>query len=187
MSGIRVISGSAKGRKLRPVPGEVARPVGDRVKEALFNILSGDIQGATFLDLFAGTGSVGIEALSRGAHWTLFVDNHAKAIRTIETNLDLTGLGESAEVQRRDVFHFLRSPVTATFDFVYIAPPQFKGMWKRALLTLEEKQGWLNPEALVIVQIHPKEFEALTLRHLKLVDQRKYGSTLLLFFEHPGG
>jgi 16S rRNA (guanine966-N2)-methyltransferase len=101
---IRVISGVAKGRKLKMVPGDSTRPIMDRVKEALFNILGTGVVGCTFLDLFAGTGSVGIEALSRGADRVLLIDKDRMAIRTIRENLALTGLANRAETLRADAF-----------------------------------------------------------------------------------
>ncbi|MEK6222276.1 MAG: 16S rRNA (guanine(966)-N(2))-methyltransferase RsmD [Chloroflexota bacterium] len=98
MSHLRVISGKAKGRRLSLVPGESTRPITDRVKESLFNIIQPDISGCTFLDLFAGTGSVGIEALSRGAELVRFVDNNQSAIATIKDNILIAGFYEQAEV-----------------------------------------------------------------------------------------
>ena len=183
MSGLRIIGGRARGRKLRSVPGESTRPITDRTKEALFNILGGDIQDATFLDLFGGTGSVGIEALSRGASFAKFVDLERLAIQTIRSNLETTGLAGSASVKRADSFHFLAGQPDQTFDYIYIAPPQYKDLWQRALQILDSNQGWLSPDAWIIVQIHPKEFEKLDLTHLVEFDQRQYGSTLLVFFE----
>src|SRR6185369_11189126 len=95
---MRVIAGMAKGRVLKRVPGEGTRPIMDRVKEALFSILGDNIRGSTFLDLYAGTGSVGIEALSRGAGHVAFVENARFASKTIEENLKITGLGARAEI-----------------------------------------------------------------------------------------
>src|SRR4051812_17540965 len=100
---MRVISGTAKGRQLKRVPGESTRPIMDRVKEALFNILGDNIRDGAFLDLYAGTGSVGIEALSRGAERAVFVENTRAAIKTIEENLAVTGLSEYGEIVRQDV------------------------------------------------------------------------------------
>jgi len=94
---MRVIAGKAKSRKLRSVPGDVVRPITDRVKESLFNILGDTIVDALFLDLFAGTGSVGIEALSRGARRAVFVERSRRAIETIKENLKITGLATQAE------------------------------------------------------------------------------------------
>lgn len=187
MSGIRIIGGTAKGRRLRMVPGEGTRPVGDRVKEALFNILGPEIRGAWLLDLFAGTGSIGIEALSRGAAGVVLVDQDARAIRTLRENLSLTGLGDRAEVIRKDAFALLELGPQRPFDYVYIAPPQYQGLWSRATLLLDSNPGWLHPDAWVIAQMHPKEYRDLDLRHLRVTDQRKYGSTLLAFYEFAAG
>ena len=106
VSKIRVIAGEAKGRKLRMVPGGKTRPISDRVKEALFNIIGNDVRGSDWLDLFAGTGSVGIEALSRGAERAIFIDTSKKAVKTIQENLTLTGLIQRADIQRIDAFKF---------------------------------------------------------------------------------
>jgi len=187
MSGLRVIGGIARGRKLRSVPGVSTRPITDRTKEALFNIIGGDVQGASFLDLFAGTGSVGIEALSRRASFVRFIDIERDAVQTIQTNLMHTGLVSGAEVLRTDAFHVLERPVDRVFDYVYIAPPQYKNLWKRALVALDAHINWLSQDAWVIVQIDPKEYEQVQLQNLVQFEQRRYGSTLLLFFERPLG
>src|SRR5215468_4607133 len=120
---MRVIAGTAKGRHLKLVPGEGTRPIMDRVKEALFNILGDNIRGSTFLDLYAGTGSVGIEALSRGAEYAAFVENARPASKTIEENLKITGLGDRAEIIRMDVREYLRQKSHNPFEYVYVAPP----------------------------------------------------------------
>ena len=133
MSGLRVIAGTARGHKLQSVPGDTTRPITDRTKESLFNILGGDIQGASFLDLFAGTGSVGIEALSRGALYARFLDINHNAIRIIHSNLGITRLDTLADVLHKDAFLFLQSEPDRYFDYIYIAPPQYKELWKRAL------------------------------------------------------
>ena len=180
---MRVISGTAKGRKLKSVPGEGTRPVTDRVKESLFNILGADVRDARFLDLFAGTGGVGIEALSRGAAEAMFVEQGRAALATIRANLAVTGLANRARVVRADVFALLAGAPEAPFDYVYIAPPQYKGLWAQTLRALDTNPAWLSDDSQVIVQIHPREFEPLALEHLVLVDERKYGSTLLCFYE----
>ena len=186
MSGLRVIAGAARGRRLKLVPGAGTRPVTDRVKEALFNILGQDVQGAAILDLFAGTGSIGIEALSRGAVQAVFVEQERLAVKTISENLKHTGLEARARVVRSDVFRFLESPARQPFDLVYIAPPQYAELWSRTLAALDAQPGWLNPDGLAIAQIHPVEFKDLPLQRLRLDDKRKYGSTLLCFYENPG-
>ena len=182
----RVISGKAKGRKLKLVPGEGTRPVTDRVKQAVFNILDDIVEGSTWLDLFAGTGSVGIEALSCGAARVVFLDSASVAIRTIHENLAHTELEDGAQVLRTDSFRYLQHTPRAAFDVVYVAPPQYRGLWKQALLALDENPTWLNPEGIVVVQIDPKEKENVDLQHLEAYDERTYGNTLVWFFERPG-
>ena len=185
MSGLRVIGGIARGMKLRPVPGDTTRPVTDRVKVSLFNIIGGDIEGATLLDLFAGTGSIGIEALSRGAAFVRFLDLNRRAVETIQANLAHTRLEAGAEVLRGDAFALLNRPADRVFDYIYIAPPQYKGLWKQALLEVDRRVGWLSEDAWVIVQIHPREYEQVDLSNLELFEERIYGSTLLVVYRRP--
>ncbi|MCA9907594.1 MAG: 16S rRNA (guanine(966)-N(2))-methyltransferase RsmD [Anaerolineae bacterium] len=180
---IRVIAGSAKGKQLKLVPGDSTRPIMDRVKEALFNIIGRDIYDALVCDLFAGTGSVGIEALSRGARQAWFYDLDRKAIETIHTNLTLTKLTEKASVRRADAFALLKQPPAAQFTLIYVAPPQYKEMWSKILQLLDEEAAWTPKGTTVIAQIDPGEQATLTLKRLHLYDERKYGNTLLLFYE----
>lgn len=188
MSGLRVIGGSARGLRLRSVPGTTTRPITDRVKESLFNIIGADIKSARLLDLFAGTGSVGIEALSRGAEFVLFIDFERRAVATIKANLEMAGFSSRAKVFRDNAFSFLARTPDRQFDYVYIAPPQYKGLWKQALQNLDARLGWLSEDAWIIVQIHPREHEVLPLNHLFEFDRRTYGSTLLLFYKvRPSG
>lgn len=183
---IRVISGTAKGRKLKMVPGDSTRPVMDRVKEALFNILGVGVQQSAFLDLFAGTGSVGIEALSRGAARALFIDNDRQAIRTIHENLAVTRLAERAEVLRANAFVYLQRAQPEAFEYIYVAPPQYEGLWREALLALDANPAHIQLDGVVIVQINPSEREDVALEALQPYDERVYGKTLLWFFERPG-
>jgi 16S rRNA (guanine966-N2)-methyltransferase len=178
---MRVIAGEAKGRKLKMVSGSSTRPIGERVKEALFAILGERVEGARVLDLYAGTGSVGIEALSRGARSAVFVDRQRQAVSTIRDNLAVTGLKDRAQVVSGEALSFLRREDLEPFDLVYVAPPQYKGLWSKTLLALDNTD-LLAPGALVMVQIHPKEYQELELSSLELVDQRKYGSTMLCFY-----
>src|SRR5512143_1674201 len=106
---LRVISGSAKGRRLKSVPGDTTRPITDRVKEALFNIIGGDVIDSRWWDLFAGTGAVGIEALSRGAAFARFTDLNRLPIDTIKSNLATAALADRADVRRADAFAQLAS------------------------------------------------------------------------------
>jgi 16S rRNA (guanine966-N2)-methyltransferase len=181
---MRIIAGKAKGRKLKMVPGETTRPITDRVKENLFNILGDWVIGTRWLDLFAGTGQVGIEALSRGAVFVFFVDSAWPAIRTIRENLEHSGLGAGAQIVRTDAFAFLQRVTDEPFDVVYVAPPQYQNLWE-AVVRLVDSQATthITSAGMVIVQIDPKEYRDLDLKQLALFDQRRYGRTMLCFYE----
>lgn len=179
----RIIAGKARGHRLKDVPGDITRPITDRVKEALFNILGADIVGSSWLDLFAGTGSVGLEALSRGAEFVRFNDLNRAAIDTIKANVEATGLRIGAEVVKSDAFALLGQIPNRTFDYIFIAPPQYKELWTRALDKLEENPTWLAPDGWILVQIDPVEYQPPHWPNFTEFDQRKYGSTLLLFYE----
>lgn len=184
MTSPRIIAGTARGLRLNDVPGNVTRPITDRVKEALFNIIGADIQEAALLDLFGGTGSVGIEALSRGASYVRFCDKDRGAYNTIQHNLKHTRLAHLADVRNMDAYALLHQKPDRPFEYVYIAPPQYKDMWKDALLALDDNPGWMTEDAWVIVQIHPVEFQpGLTFKTFSEIEQRRYGSTLLIFYE----
>jgi 16S rRNA (guanine966-N2)-methyltransferase len=180
---LRVIAGKAKGRKLKTVPGDTTRPITDRVKEALFNILAGDVIDSNWWDLFAGTGAVGIEALSRGASFVRFSDANRVPIETIKSNVEHCGFKSQAEIRRADAFTYLSAPPDRRFEYIYIAPPQYQEMWEKALERIDDNMGWLAEDGWVIAQIAPKESKSLALENLKEFEQRKYGSTLLVFYE----
>jgi 16S rRNA (guanine(966)-N(2))-methyltransferase RsmD len=186
MSGLRVIAGLAKGRKLQQVPGMGTRPITDRVKEALFSIMGDSLREANVLDLFAGTGSVGIEALSRGAARATFIENDRQALKIAQANVNAAGFNAQARVLRADVFTYLSNEPREGYDYIHIAPPQYHELWARALRLLDARPHWLNPDGVAVAQIDPKEYAAQTLSHLRLVDERKYGNTLLCFYERPG-
>lgn len=179
---MRVITGSAKGRKLQMVPGDTTRPITDRAKEALFSILGDWLVDTRVLDLFGGTGAVGIEALSRGAAYALFLDRSRKAVQTIQANLAHTQLAQQAQVLQADSFAFLEGYRGEPFDLVYIAPPQYQGLWHKALTLVDGRPDLLAPFATVIVQIHPREATPVALTALEEYDRRQYGSVLLIFY-----
>ena len=209
---MRVVTGEAKGRKLKTPKTVGTRPIMDRVKTALFDILAPEIEDTRFLDLFAGTGSVGIEALSRGATHATFIEMNAKIVKLVHENLQITGLADRAETLQSDAFKFLNiyqasgssgngqatTPLTAlsanrslnnqqrTYDIIYVAPPQYEELAARAL-TLVDSSTLFADGGLVIIQIHPKErpgVAAVACKHFVLTDERRYGSTLLMFYRH---
>lgn len=192
---MRVVTGAAKGRKLKGPKTPGTRPIIDRVKTALFDILSWRIEDARFLDLFAGTGGVGIEALSRGAASVTFIEMSMPIVKLIRENLQITELSEHAEVLHMDSFKFLQnyaagenksaSTAVRAYDMIYVAPPQYQEMAARALGILDTS-SLLAKNGMVIVQIHPKErpgVAAVPLSRLVQTDERRYGSTLLMFYK----
>ena len=183
MGTLRVISGSAKGIRLKTVPGKSTRPITDLVKESLFNILGNEVLDIRILDLFGGTGAVGIEALSRGAATATFLEINWQAVRIIQQNLEATHLSDKAVVLHQDAFKFLASPQPKSFDLIYIAPPQYKAMWQKVMLLLDQNPRLLSDNGQIIVQINPLEWVDEHYVHFNEFDRRKYGDTLLVFFE----
>ena len=180
---LRVIAGSARGRKLKSVPGDSTRPVMDRVKEALFNILAGDVVDSNWWDLFGGTGAIGIEALSRGAAFVRFSDLNRAPVETIKENVEHCGFAKQAEVRKGDAFGMLSAQADRQFEFIYIAPPQYHEMWVKALKLVDENISWLTDNGTVIVQIDPTEYQVIELKNLEETEQRKYGRTLIIFYD----
>lgn len=182
---MRVITGRAKGRKLMSVPGDSTRPITDRAKSALFSILSDWIEGTRVLDLFGGTGAVGIECLSRGAAYVHFLDNNRKAVETIQANLKHCGFSSEATVERNDSFTFLERYQGEPFDFIFVAPPQYQDLWRKALQLIDARPHLTAEYATVVVQIHPVEDKPdnpVQLQRLQEYDRRKYGSVMLIFY-----
>mgnify|MGYP003585338362 FL=1 len=187
MGMLRVIGGTAKGLRLKHVPGDTTRPITDKVKEALFNILGGEILDVRMLDLFGGTGAVGIEALSRGAKQVTFLDTSRLAVKTIRENLSTTHFTEKATVFQVDAFSWLASQTDPHFDLVYVAPPQYKGLWEKAMDLINQNPQILSDDGQVIVQINPLEWVEKPYINLQVFDSRKYGDTFLVFFEKSIG
>lgn len=179
---MRVVGGSARGCRLASVPGDTTRPIMDRVKTALFDILRPSIAGVSVLDCFSGTGAVGIEALSQGAGDCTFLDLEKRAIETIRKNLETTHLTDKADVRHTDAFRYVKNCQKA-FDLIYVAPPQYEGLWLEMMHMLAERPERLAPGGQIVVQIDPKEYNKEDFSTLDLRDERRYGNTLLLFYQ----
>jgi 16S rRNA (guanine(966)-N(2))-methyltransferase RsmD len=180
----RVIAGSARGRRLR-APGEGTRPFGDRVKQTLFAILEPDLPGARVLDLFAGSGAGGIEALSRGAAAAIFVERDAAAARVIDENLRATGLSEKARVIRGDAIAYLKTAATnAPFDLVLLDPPYAEsGLLEAALARLgAADQPLLASDAWVVAKHFWRTPPPPAAGLLASVRNRRFGETALTFY-----
>jgi len=170
---MRVISGSARGRKLKEPASEKVRPSGDRVKESVFNIIQFDIEGRNVLDLFAGTGQLGIEALSRGAGKAVFVDSGAEAIRLIKENLKICGFSDRAAVIPGDALRYLEND--DKFDLIFIDPPYDAGLADKAIAKITEFDK-LNKNGIIICETRADSvLPAVTPPYLMQKDY-KYGS-----------
>lgn len=183
---MRVISGKAKGHRLTAPKSPRLRPALDQVKEAVFNILF-DVSGARVLDLFAGCGSVGIEALSRGAASATFVEEWREAADAIERNLKHCKLGDGAKIMRMTVARAIRTLERAdeSFDLIFVDPPYEKDLVNTTLSQLA-KSGIVHKGTLIVVEHHPKEPIDERLG-LLLTDSRKYGQTRISFMEVKKG
>ncbi len=184
---MRVIAGSAKGKKLKR-PGRLEiRPTSDKIKGAIFNILGEKIHDLCVLDLFAGTGSLGIEALSRGAAWVTFVEINPKASALVVANLEHTGFSNRANLINGDALKVLQrlGRQGKKFDLVFIDPP-FESSLVRQSLEILDQGICLYKGAIIIARQPPKidteEVYRRGLKNLSLVDYRKYGDSTVLIF-----
>jgi 16S rRNA (guanine966-N2)-methyltransferase len=175
---MRVIAGTHRGRTLKAPPGESTRPTSDRVREALFSILGDRVRDARVLDLFAGSGALGLEALSRGASAATFVDDDPKAIAAVKANLET--LKAVAEVRRGDALRFLSgaSKSGAQYDLVFLDPP-YRLAERLAPSLSEALPAVLAPGAVVVAESDKRAPLTLT---LPLNDERRYGDTLIRIY-----
>ena len=180
---MRIIAGSAKGRRLFSPSKQkrnLIRPTADRAREALFNIIAGKVNGAVILDLFAGTGALGLEALSRGAASALFIDNHYEAISLINRNLDACSSQAVSTVLKRDLagnLSFLRQYCPEQgFSIIFLDPPYKKGLGLKTLLCLGPG-SFVADSGLVIVEEDSACKLPAKAGRLTLYDQRCYGET----------
>ncbi len=173
---MRVISGSARGRKLLTQKGRgIIRPTGDKVKEAIFDVIQFHVPGSRVLDLFAGSGALGIEALSRGAAQAVFVDSARGAIAVVEHNLTHTGLFEKAVLLHCRYEEALEK-MRGTFDFIFVDPPYKAGLYKDVLTRIRGNR-LLGPAGMIIV-----EYDAETeFFDANIIKTKKYGNTFVSF------
>jgi 16S rRNA (guanine(966)-N(2))-methyltransferase RsmD len=181
---MRVIGGVARGRRLKVPKGQSVRPTAARVKEALFNILPRDFSGVRVLDLFAGSGNVSIEALSRGAEKTILIDESPRSVAVIRDNLDRLGLSERAEVWTVPVFRALKKLAKSRqrFDLIFLDPPYDRG-WVETSLKAIAQYDLLSESGIAVAEHSPHEAVEPQYGNLVLNDQRRYGDTLLSFFK----
>ena len=180
---MRVISGTAKGRRLKSFSGRALRPTADRVKEALFNILPHDLSGLRVLDLFGGTGNLSLEALSRGAREACIVDQSQRAARMIRWNLESFDFAPSSRVMVVPVLRAigLLAGKGNNFDLIFVDPPYDKG-WVDRVLGAIAREGLLEEKGILVIEHSAREKVQEQYNTLELYDQRRYGDTLLSFF-----
>lgn len=179
---MRIITGSARGCRLKTPKGQNTRPTADRVKESLFNILGQKVIDRKVLDIFAGTGNLGLEALSRGAKSCVMVDRATAAI--IQDNVLLTHMQDKAVVRGGDVFAELGrfSGGREAFDLIFCDPPYHIGLWEKALLTIDRSAGIMAHNGILVVEHGADENEFPELESLVQVMNRCYGHTTQLSF-----
>ncbi len=177
---IRIVGGSARGRKLKAPSGQKLRPTSERVREALFDILGSAIKGASFLDLFAGTGAVGIEALSRGGGRVVLVEKDRQVCKLIRENLIRCGFSHQVPVWKKDARTVLESDRFSPFDIIFIDPPYDTNLANACLARLDR-----NPEKVktVVIEHNTRQTETIFLpKTLHHVRDYRYGDTVLSFF-----
>lgn len=182
---MRIIAGTAKGRKLASFRGLSIRPTTDKVREAIFNILPQSFPFKNVLDLFAGTGAMGVEALSRGAEKATLVDSDPRAIRVIKKNLELCRFTEQAVIMNMDVesaLHIL-SKKKKRFDLILIDPPYEASMTGNALKSIDE-QGLLSPDGIIVSESSKRMIWDGALKGIELTDRRRYGDTVVSFYKN---
>lgn len=180
---MRVIGGKVKGHRFKVPKGRAVRPTAARVKEALFNILPHDLSGLKILDLFAGSGNLSVEALSRGAAEAVLVDLSPKLARTIRENLRTLGFAARTQVWTASALQAIRRLAHRryTFDLVFVDPPYEKG-WTGKIVAALGREGLLRQSGMVIAEHSIREEVQESYGSLVLQDRRRYGSTVLSFF-----
>lgn len=180
---MRVISGKARGKKLKSLEGMNTRPTLDRVKEALFNIIQFDIEDKVVLDLFAGSGAIGIEAISRGAKSVTFCDNSAEAVKIINTNIKETRSTQQARVINKDYKETLKylAQNGEKFDIIYLDPP-YKTEFANKAVEEITKLNLLSKNGIIIIETDDeKKEEEIINEGIEIFDKRKYGRAILIF------
>lgn len=160
---MRVISGKARGLKLNTIEGDSTRPTRDMVKEALFSILMNEIPNSRFLDLFAGSGAIGIEALSRGADFCMFIDANSKCIKVIKENIEKAKFSEITEVYNTDYKNALNKIKQNEFDIIYVDPPYNKNMGIDAINIISERDI-LKENGIIVLETDTNEIVPETIR-----------------------
>lgn len=178
---MRVIAGKVRGLTLKTIDGDSTRPTRDMVREALFSILCNNISGAYFLDLFAGSGAIGIEALSRGAFFSMFVDLNPKCVRVIKENLEKAKFTDVSEVYNTDYKKAILKLSENMFDIIYIDPPYNKEMGLDSMSRLSERNV-LKDGGVIILETDTNEFVPDVVGRYEKFNYKRYGRNILSLF-----
>jgi len=183
---VRIIAGELRGRRLQTPKGRNIRPTSDRVREAIFNVIAAWVAEANVLDLFAGTGALGLEALSRGAARATFVDNHSEAIRLIKENISLCGVKDRTVVMHREILPSLsvlaaQPANSARFDLVFLDPPYGKNQVP-AVLELLTALNLVPTTAVAVVEHHRQDAIPSRCGNWHKTKERRYGDTVISYF-----
>ncbi len=178
---MRVISGDRKGHRIGAGKRAGLRPTSDRAKESIFNVLRGEVMGKRILDLFAGAGSLGIEALSRGAEQVTFVDASLRSINVLRENLDNLNLKDRSKVIRSDAVKAL-GKLEQSFHLIFADPPYLKGFAQRIISRIAQSEV-LSIGGILILEHHKKETFSYPEEHLSLLKQKKFGDTVITFLQ----
>ena len=179
---MRIISGDWKGRRLKALQGSLTRPTSDKVKGAIFNILGDRVKGSIVLDLFAGTGNLSLEALSRGAAEVVLVEKNRKAWGIINDNIKMLGVEDKVKIYNMDAFSFLKQSLPGSYDLIFIDPPYRQGLSDRAL-ALMKKSIILNSVGVIIIETASDEEITDDLGFLEVRFTKKYGDTKIWFIQ----
>ncbi|MEK6645156.1 MAG: 16S rRNA (guanine(966)-N(2))-methyltransferase RsmD [Candidatus Firestonebacteria bacterium] len=180
---MRIIAGYAKGRQIKSIPGLSTRPLLEKVRGAIFNILRNEIMEKEILDLYSGTGSIGLEALSRGAKSIIFIDNNLVCVQTIQENLKNLGFADYATVYKNDIEKALAiiARKEFKFDIIFIDPPYLKNLCEMNL-KLVEKINILRNSGIIVIHHHKKEILPEKFKNIYLSDKRKYGDAIISMY-----
>ncbi len=185
---MRVIAGSARRLQLKCLPGEATRPTLDRYKETLFNTMQGYIPGCLFLDLFSGSGSIGIEALSRGADRCVFIENNRNAVKVINENLEFTRLSDKADVITADVITgLMQIQKRGAFDVIFLDPPYNKGYEKQVLGFLSSSPLADDSTLIVVEASNDTDLDFAGSLGFTMINEKRYKTNRHCFFTKAGG
>lgn len=182
---MRIIAGTAKGRRLLSPLGRETRPTLDRVKESIFDIIQNYVYDSTVLDMFAGTGSLGLEAASRGAKSCCLIDKNAETFSFLRQNIEYLGFSDICSAYNMDSYKALEYLYEnkKVFDIIFVDPPYLKNMIPPAVESIE-KRNLLKKDGLIVTKIDSSEDKYLGTSNISMVDHRKYGNTTICFYKY---